>query len=88
MVHDKILAQIVNEDVHRNLDENRFRGKFWQDTNSAKILINYKATIEGMNKILFIDLKKAFDSVDRTNLNIKLLKENNLQSKEIILNIL
>ena len=41
-----------------------------------------------MNKILFIDLKKAFDSVDRTNLNIKLLKENNLQSKEIILNIL
>ena len=52
MVHDKILAKIVNKDVELILDENQFGGRPGLDTNSAKILINYKATVEGMNKIL------------------------------------
>ena len=70
MVHDKILSQIINEDIDSILDINQFGGRQGLDTTSAKTLINYKATEEDMNKILLIDLRKAFDTVDRKIYNL------------------
>ena len=71
MSHDQILSQIINEDIDSTLDINQFGGRQGLDINSAKILINYKAVVEDMNKILLIDFRKAFDTVDRTILKIK-----------------
>ena len=88
MVHDKILSQIINEDIDSILDINQFGGRQGLDTTSAKTLINYKATEEDMNKILLIDLRKAFDTVDRKILENKIKKDNNLQTKKVLLNIL
>ena len=88
MVHDKILSQIINEDIDSILDINQFGGRQGLNTTSAKTLINYKATEEDMNKILLIDLRKAFDTVDRKILENKIKKDNNLQTKKVLLNIL
>ena len=41
-----------------------------------------------MNKILLIDLRKAFDTVDRKILENKIKKDNNVQNKKVLLNIL
>ena len=88
MVHDKILSQIINEDIDSILDINQFGGRQGLDTTSAKALINYKATVEEMKKILLIDLRKAFDTIDRAILENKITKDNKLQTKKILLNIL
>ena len=88
MVHDKILSQIINEDIDSTLDINQFGGRQGLNINSAKILINYKAVVEDMNKILLIDLRKAFDTVDRTILENKIAMDNKLQTKNLLLNII
>ena len=88
MSHDQILSQIINEDIDSTLDINQFGGRQGLDINSAKILINYKAVVEDMNKILLIDFRKAFDTVDRTILKNKISMDNKLQTKNILLNII
>ena len=74
MVHDKILRSIVKSILHPNLNDNQFGGRKGQDTTLARILLNYKAKKNKFNKILLIDLKKAFDCVDRTILREKINK--------------
>ena len=88
MVHDKILSQIINEDIDSTIDINQFGGRQGLDINSAKILISYKTVVEDMNKILLIDLRKAFDTVDRTILENKIATDNKLQTKNLLLNII
>ena len=41
-----------------------------------------------MKNILLIDLRKAFDTVDRSILENKILKDEKLQTKKLLLNIL
>ena len=41
-----------------------------------------------MKKILLIDLRKAFNTVDRSILENKILKDEKLQTKKLLLNIL
>ena len=71
MVHDKILRNIVTTILEPNLNENQFGGRKGHNTTLAKIPLNYKATKNKLNKILLIDLKKAFDCVNRTILKEK-----------------
>ena len=90
MVHDKILCPIITEILESNLNNNQFGGRKGLDTTLAKILINYKATTENMEKILLIDLKKAFDLLDRDILKNKIQQDSKLnqQQKQIIENII
>ena len=56
----------------------------------ARILLNYKEINYGLNKILLIDLKKAFDCVDRNILKEKINKDSKINetNKALINNIL
>ena len=65
MVHDKILYSIIVDILEPKPNKNQFGGRKGLDTTLAKILINYKATNKNMAKILLIDLKKAFDLLER-----------------------
>ena len=71
-VHDKILRKIVTTILEPNPNENQFRGRKGHNTILPKILLNYKATKNKLNKILLINLKKAFDCVNRTVLKGKI----------------
>ena len=90
MVHDKILRSIVTTIIDPNLNENQFGGRTGQNTILARILLNYKAINNRFNKILLIDLKKAFDCVDRNILKEKINKDSkiNESNKGLINNIL
>ena len=90
MVHDKILRSIVTAIIDPNLNENQFGGRIGQDTTLARILLNYKAINNRLNKILLIDLKKAFDCVDRKILKEKINNDNNINeiNKALLNNIL
>ena len=90
MVHDKILRSIVKSILHPNLNDNQFGGRKGQDTTLARILLNYKAKKNKFNKILLIDLKKAFDYVDRTILREKINKDGKINeiNKSLLNNIL
>ena len=90
MVHDKILYSIIIDMLEPKLNKNQFGGRKGLDTTLAKILINYKSTTETMEKILLIDLKKAFDLLDRNILINKIENDNNIDQfqKQLIKNII
>ena len=89
-MHDKILYPIISDTLEPKLNKNQFGGRKGLDTTLAKLLINYKATTKSMEKILLIDLKKAFDLVDRSILIKKIETDNNLKQhqKQLIKHIL
>ena len=90
MVHDKILRSIVTAIIDPNLNENQFGGRIYQNTMLTRILLNYKAINYGLNKILLIYLKKAFDYVYRNILKEKINKNSKINetNKALINNTL
>ena len=62
---NKILSQIISDDINSILDINQFGGSQGLDITSAKTLINYKAVAEDMKKIILIAVRKVFDTIDR-----------------------
>ena len=90
MVHDKILRNIIISILQPNLNKNQFGGRKGHDTILARILINYNATKNKYNKILLIDLRKAFDNFDRTLLRNKINKDNKIAEvdRQLLNNIL
>ncbi len=90
MVHDKILYSIIVDILEPKPNKNQFGGRKGLDTTLAKILINYKATNKNMAKILLIDLKKAFDLLEK-NILVNIIESDvNLEQyqKQLIKNII
>ncbi|MBR2141257.1 MAG: hypothetical protein IJ853_02775 [Rickettsiales bacterium] len=89
MVFDKLLAKVINTDIKSNLSVNQHGGREHMSTMTAKIQMIYNMAKNGYDKILLIDLRKAFDLVDHLSLkdsiNTKVVDKIN---KKILLNVL
>ena len=89
MAFDKVVAKIIDKDIKKNLSANQHGGRENRSTNTAKIQMIYTMKKKGYTKILFIDLKKAFDMVDHKSLIVAIEnKIKNQYHKEILKNIL
>ena len=72
MVLDKLLFQIITPNMTNILYPNQFGLPYNGDVNTAKVNIIYNATTCAMNKIVLIDITKAFDTVNRNILRHKI----------------
>ena len=68
MVFDKLLAKVINTDIKSNLSVNQHGGREHMSTTTAKIQMIYNMAKNGYDKILLIDLRKAFDLADYLSL--------------------
>ena len=83
-IFEKLITPVVKLVTKNHLSENQFGFKEDSSCNLAKMRIAYYAVKNGLNKILLIDLKKAFDSVNLTTLEAMII-EHLPQSSHIIL---
>ena len=64
MVFDKLIAKVIDKEIKRDLSPNQHGARENKNTMTAKLQLLYTMNQKGYNKILLIDLKKAFDLVD------------------------
>ena len=64
MMFYKILAKIIDANVKSTFSNNQHGGRHDRSTTTAKIQMAYNIKIKGYDKILLIDLRKAFDLVN------------------------
>ena len=89
MVFDKILAKIIDSNIKSTLSNNQHGGRQNRNTTTAKIQLAYNINTKGYDKILLIDLRKAFDLVNHEQI-IKAIdnKIKDTTDKTILKNIL
>ena len=68
IVLEKILLPILKEGIKKALNINQFAIKDESDVSIAKLQILYKHKQKNLKRLLLIDVKKAFDSIDREKL--------------------
>ena len=89
MVFDKIIATVIDKEIKEQMSNNQHGARQYHGTNTAKISLLYKMKTEGYNKILLIDLKKAFDLLDRATLKNDIIKKFKMSTTtNILLNII
>ena len=71
MIIDKLASQHIRNWSKNRLASNQHRAREDHSINTAKIELIYGAKAKGYNKALLIDIKRAFDTIDRTNLENK-----------------
>ena len=88
MAFDKIIALAIDKENKSKMSPNQHGGREKQGTNTAKIAMYYKMQTKGFNKILLIDLKKAFDMVNRKILQSDIINKFKISdTTKILLNI-
>ena len=63
-VLDKLLSPIISK-LMKNIIASQHGGRQQRGINTAKMELLYGAKIKGYNKVLLIDIKRAFDTIDR-----------------------
>ena len=88
MIFDKVIGAFIDDYLKNILNKNQHGARKDYSTNTEKIGIYYKVFKEQYDKAILIDLKKAFDIVDRKILkNIMEKKIENNLIKNVALNI-
>ena len=72
MVLDKILSPLISKLVKNKLHSSQHGGRQQRGINTAKIELIYGAKAKGYNKALLIDIKRAFDTIDRPKLRAQI----------------
>ena len=89
MIFDKILAKIIDANSKSTPSNNQHGGRHNRSATTAKIQMAYNIKILGYDKILLMDLQKAFDLVNHEQI-IKAI-DNKIKDpfdKKILKNIL
>ena len=79
IVTEKVTVALIKQYVGRVITINQFAARDHSDSNLAKLKLFYNMTKKNLNKCLFIDVKKAYDSVSYntlTNIARDTFKEN------------
>jgi len=63
MVFDKLIAKVIDKEIKRDLSPNQHGARESRNTLTTKLQLIYTMNSKEYNKILLIDLKKAFDLV-------------------------
>ncbi|MGL5920981.1 MAG: reverse transcriptase domain-containing protein [Bacteroidales bacterium] len=74
MVLEKIALPFVKNLIDGKISLNQFGFKEHSDCNLAKAMVVYNAKKKGMDKLILIDVRKAFDSIDRIILRRKIIE--------------
>ena len=72
MVLDKILSPLISKLVKNKLHSSQHGGRQQRGINTAKIELIYGAKAKGYSKALLIDIKRAFDTIDRPKLRAQI----------------
>ena len=85
---EKIAAPVVKEITRGSITEIQFGFKEFSNCNLAKLRVAYYARTRNYNRILMIDLKKAYDSVNLVTLQNIIINRFGNEKALILINLL
>ena len=85
---EKIAKNAVNKIISPKITENQFGFKEGFDCNIAKTMIYFKCKKFKYNKALLIDIRKAYDSVNREKLKQIIINKFNKEDYQFLLNFI
>ena len=82
---EKLAKPIVYKIINKKITLNQFGFKSGSDCNLAKTMIYYKSKKLKLNKGLLIDIRKAYDSVNRSILKESIIKEFSMAESDFLI---